>query len=131
MDQIDEFVLCDERTEWFWAIVTASVENDHLKIAGQDLGEMPMEFYGANEYEYWYDFDENNTQRLVSLLTESGPDVKKQLIEKFGGLDGCRKLRGFCCENEIKYDFRYWVPRKRKSPPSPDPLYGRKTYYCP
>ena len=110
MKQMDELVLCDNKTERVWVNVWAEIENGCLKISGQDLGNAPKEFFGSGEFEYWYNFDEKNTERLIVLLTQKEHDFKEQLLEKFGGLEGCKRLKEFCKENDIQYRYMSWVP---------------------
>ena len=101
----DGLVLCNERAPRVQVHVWAEVLEGCLKISGQDFGEAPMEAFGENEYEYFYTFDRENTERLFALLTSEGQDVKTVLVERFSGMDGCADLRDFCEANGIAYDF--------------------------
>jgi hypothetical protein len=118
--QIDSFDLCDYKTERLWVHIRAEITGCCLKISGQDLGQVPLAFFDSDEYEYWYTFNEKNTELLirllvknestVELLAENENDIKKILIEKFSGLDGCERLTKFCNQNGIKYELMTWSP---------------------
>ena len=98
-------VLCGEKTTRLWVNVEAKVSGGCLKISGQDLGKSVEDITGEDEYEYFYDFDRENTERLFELLGQESQDVKEIFIKKFSGIDGCRSLREFCDANDIKYSF--------------------------
>ena len=85
--------------------VTATLSEGCLKISGQDLGEAPKSTFGEDEYEYFYDFDLENTKRLFALLTPEREDIAEVLVREYSGMDGCRKLREFCDVNRIEYSF--------------------------
>ncbi len=101
----DRLVLCNEKTPHVNVFVSAEMTEGCLKISGQDLGEAPKETFGEDEYEYFYDFDLENTKRLFALLTPEREDLAQVLVREFSGMDGCRKLREFCEENHIEYSF--------------------------
>jgi len=98
-------VLCDEKTDRLWVNVEAKVSNGCLKISGQDIGKVVEDYFGEDEYEYFYDFDQENTERLFALLGHEGQNVKDIFIQKFSGIDGSRALRDFCDANDVKYKF--------------------------
>ncbi|MDR0302834.1 MAG: hypothetical protein LBI04_11065 [Treponema sp.] len=108
MYQIDKIELCNDKSERVWVHVWAEIENSCLKISGHDLGNAPNELLGSDEFEYWYNFDEKNTEALISLLTKDENDIKNVLLENFGGLDGCNKLKEFCNKNGIEYKYMSW-----------------------
>ena len=85
--------------------VTAYIENGCLKIIGQDLYPNKENIFNASEYEYIYSFDNQNTDCLLDLISDDGLSIDTALLSKFGGEDGCAKLREFCEVNEIKYTF--------------------------
>jgi len=101
----DGLVLCNERIQRVHVNVWADLEDGCLKISGQDFGPAPMEAFGDGEYEYFYTFDRENTERLFALLVPEGQDVRTVLKKRFSGLDGCAALREFCEGNSITYDF--------------------------
>ncbi len=98
-------VLCDEKTTSLWVNVSAKVSGGCLKISGQDLGRAVEDIIGEDEYEYFYDFDRENTERLFALLGHEEQIAKEVFIKKFSGIDGCRSLREFCDANDISYKF--------------------------
>lgn len=101
----DGLMLCNERAPRVHVHVWAEVSDGCLKISGQDFGEAPMEAFGDSEYEYFYTFDQENTEHLFSLLAPEGEDVRTVLKKRFSGMDGCAALREFCEPNSIVYDF--------------------------
>lgn len=44
------------------------LSDGRLCIQGQDLGKAPKEYWGSNEYEYFFAFDSSNETRLVEAL---------------------------------------------------------------
>ena len=100
-----KIILCDEETPHVKVKVRARILEGCLSISGLDFGEVAEVFFGDDEYEYFYEFDKENTTRLFALLTPEDQNINEMLVRKFGGLDGCRFLREFCDENSIKYDF--------------------------
>lgn len=97
--------VCNEETSRAKVNVWAEILEGCLKISGQDFGQAAEEFFDEDEYEYYYDFDQENTARLFALLTPEGQNIIDMLVQKFGGIDGCITLREFCEENKIKYNF--------------------------
>lgn len=97
--------LCNERTEKVWVTVTAFINGGRLTVEGQDLGSAPSEWFGSDEYEYCYCFDRENTEKLLSAITENGGHPSCELQRRFSGMTGCCNLRAFCEKNAIKYSF--------------------------
>lgn len=81
-----------------------------LYVSGQDLGEPCKRFWGSDEYEYWYTFDEENTEKLLFLLSKEGTDPVEQLQKRFNGTTACRSLRTFCEAGGIAFQFSNWIP---------------------
>jgi len=102
---ISPIVLCDEATPFVKVKVWVEMKDGCLRILGQDLGKGAGFVPDEDEYEYFYDFDRENTERLFTLLTAACGDVRSVLLKRFGGMDGCRKLREFCEERGIGYRF--------------------------
>ncbi len=98
-------VLCDEKTNNLWVNESAKVSDGCLKISGQDLGKAVEDIIGKDEYEYFYDFDQENTESLFGLLGHEAQNVKEIFVKKFSGIDGCQYLREFCEANDITYKF--------------------------
>jgi len=101
----ERFVLCNEKTSRVKVNVWAEISEGCLTIAGQDLGQAVTDVFGESEYEYYYEFDQQNTERLFNLLNSEGQSVNEVLTQNFGGMDGCRIMREFCEANNIKYSF--------------------------
>ena len=104
-----EITLCKERTEALWVTVRAYIKDGKLSIEGQDLGEAPKAFFGSDEYEYYYFFDQDNTNKLFQELSATGNHPVLEFQERFSGLTACRDLREFCEERGIKYRFDSWT----------------------
>ena len=101
----ERFVLCNEGTSRVRINVWAEISEGCLTISGHDLGKAVMDVFGDIDYEYYYEFDRQNTERLLNLLNTEGQSVNAVLTHKFGGMDGCRIMREFCEANNIDYRF--------------------------
>ena len=97
--------MSDKKTDCLWINVEAKVPGGCLKISGQDLWKAVEDIIDEDKYEYFYDFDRENTERLFELLGQEGQNAKEVFIDKFSGIDGCRSLREFCDTNNISYTF--------------------------
>lgn len=96
--------LCDEKNDRVHVHVDAEY-NGVLKISGQDLGTLVDEVWGDSDYEYFYDFDTDNTQCFFDSLTREGPNkqVKQIMLEKFSGMNGCANLCSYCEQHGITF----------------------------
>ena len=113
-----KFVLCNETNNRVQMKIWAEIKNGCLNIEGQAFGTAVEECFYADEYEYFYSFDEKNTKRLITLLLnrhygneaphESTKLFKKLLFEKYSDINGMERLRGFCEETGIEYKFFNW-----------------------
>ena len=101
-------VLCDYRTDRVEVHVQADYCNGKLTISGQDLGPSVEAFWGDSDYEYWYSFDKENTEKLLSAI-HGKHDPETALLREFSGEGGCRALRKICEKNGIRYRFDSWV----------------------
>jgi len=105
--------LCGYENPRIAVSVFLSIEDDCLLIQGQDSGIVVEEVWGDSDYEYWYCFDKNSTEKLRKLLLKS--DVKSNtyfvlVIQKeFSGVNGCALLREFCEANGIDYKFSNYI----------------------
>ena len=106
---LKEVILCDENTSRVSVYVTASLDGAKLTISGVDCGQFPAEFWGDDDYEYWYGFDEQNTVLLFRKIGANESDPLITLKERFSGADGCKRLREFCDSAGIVYRFESWV----------------------
>ncbi len=104
-----QVVLCDVKTEKVSVHVVAEFDGAKLTISGQDCGTYPEEFWGDDDYEYWYYFDEQNTSRLLQKICEHTSNPLIALKDNFNGLDGCQKLREYCDSLGIEYHFDSWI----------------------
>ena len=100
--------LCAERTERLWISVDAEIKDGKLTVSGQDLGAPCEQFWGSDEYEYWYRFDEENTEKMLECLSENDTNPIEQIKRRFSGESACRDLRSYCEEKEILFDFSNW-----------------------
>jgi len=105
MVSFEEFELCNEEFSRVKVKVWAELSGGCLIISGQDLGEAAEVMSGEDEYEYFYKFDQENTELLFALLAPKRENIKEMLLQKFGGMDGCSLLREFCNVNNITYSF--------------------------
>ena len=106
---ISSCTLCDDNTASFYVYVNACLDGSKLTISGVDCGQSPEQFWGDEDYEYWYYFDEQNTALLFNRIgaAESNPLIAMK--ERFSGTDGCKRLREFCDSVGIVYRFDSWV----------------------
>ena len=108
MKDFTGLVLCNYRSERVDVHVTASVVGGKLTFSCQDLGPFVEETFGDSDYEYWYTFDQENTEKLFSVIHgEENPEGA--LLRDFSGESGCRKMREVCEENGIEYGFYSYV----------------------
>ena len=108
MENLESFLLYDDRTGPTWIILRCNITDGRLRFEGHDLGEAPMAYVGRDEYEYSYTLSVNDTNRIVGLLTSEGNDLKAALIEKFSGVEGCSRFRDFCETHGLKCEFWSW-----------------------
>lgn len=108
MKNFNNLILCDWHSERVEVHVAASLLNDALTISGQDLGPAVEDSWGDSDYEYWYRFSRQNTEKLFAVIC-GDKDPKEALLREFGGEEGCRKLREICKENGIEYQFSSYV----------------------
>lgn len=72
-----------------------------LRFEGQDFCELAEEFYGDEEYEYYYLFDLENTNKLKFIL--KADDLLDSLVEFYKGDISSQKFFKLCDENGIMY----------------------------
>lgn len=98
--------LCSEKLSRVSIYITAEIMDGKLRISGQDIGEACNDIFGENEYEYFYNFDKENTDKLYYALNKKyGENILHVLKDQFSGVDCCEKLREFCNEHDIKFSF--------------------------
>lgn len=99
--------LCHTSSDVVSVYVRAEVKGGRLVVSGQDMGKSVEGFWGKDDYEYYYFFDEENTEKLfLSLQIIDNPAVGLQ--KKFNGTSAVRELRNFCDEHQIVYRFDTW-----------------------
>jgi len=77
------------------------LSSGELQLEGQDFCELAEELYGDEEYEYYYLFDLQNTNKLKSILGAN--DLIDSLVEFYKDEKSSEKLFKLCDDNEIKY----------------------------
>lgn len=108
MKEFRDLVLCDYKSDKIWIIVRASLVQGALELAGHDLGDNVKNFWGDDDYEYWYRLDAKETKRLLKLIHGIWSPLET-IKREFSGPDGCRKLRELCDKNGIRYEFYSYV----------------------
>lgn len=98
--------LCNEKLQHANIYVLAELSEGKLKISGNEIGRACEDLFGDSDYEYFYSFDEENTEKLFNLLLDEPATNKLAMLKKnFNGPDCCIKLREFCQKHSIKYSF--------------------------
>lgn len=105
---IHNIELCNEGNEQISIHVRADIENGSLTISGQDLGSFCEEFWGDSDYEYFYNFSAEETEKLLTAIG-GNENPAEALTERFSGAEGCQKLREFCEKENIHYEFISYV----------------------
>lgn len=110
-------VLRDVEKDGNYYYLEAVLEKEKLTIQGHDVGHKVQAFWGDSDYEYWYEFDEWNTEQLFKYVaeekgdrsTEAVSEDEKRLLETLkawmGEAADESKLRKLCEEKGIKYKF--------------------------
>ena len=107
-DDMTAIELYCHRTEALWVTVWAEIKDGKLTVSGQDLGQPVKEWFGSDEFEYSCSFDELNTRKLFSALSDSSSDPIKAFMERFSGPRGFWELKDFCNEANIPYEYFSW-----------------------
>lgn len=100
--------LCDEGNEQISIHVRANIEDGFLTVSGQDLGSFCEEFWGDSDYEYFYHFSVEETEKLLAAIG-GNKNPAEALTERFSGVNGCQKLRELCEKENIRYEFSSYV----------------------
>ena len=108
MKDFNNLVLCDYRSENVDVHVRASLTNGFLSISGHDLGPFVEDSWGDEDYEYWYEFDRKNTEKLIAAI-HGEEDPEAAMFREFSGEGGCSKLRSLCDKKDIEYHFSSYV----------------------
>ena len=109
-EQYDDMTitLCESRTERLCVSVRAYFKDGKLTVEGQDLGTVTEEWFGSDEFEYYFYFDECNTRKLLQILAENRKNPIDEFRRRFSGLNGFNDLRTFCEKNEILRTYFSW-----------------------
>ena len=100
--------LCRYKTACLEIHVNASIRDGKLLISGHDLGPTVEEFWGDNDYEYFYSLTLDDTRKLHHLLkTDSKQDIELLDLIKlyFSDLDGCENFKEYCDQHTLQYSF--------------------------
>ena len=84
----------------------ASICDGKLRLSGQDIGPTVEKFFGENEYEFWYDFSVDDTNRLKLLFHTD--DLLVALKEYFDNQDCLESFCLLCKESGIDYSTFSW-----------------------
>ncbi len=79
-----------------------------LKLEGAFCGPLIEETWSDSEYEYFYDFSAGMTALLHDHLKadlKSDADLLTLLVQMFSGIDSEGKLRKYCEDHAIPYEF--------------------------
>ena len=104
MKEFRNLTLCRYISSRVSVYVTADLVDGALKLSCQDLGPAVEDFFGDSDYEYWYTFSKENTERLFCELNAMD-DPAKALLDSFSGEPGMRNLAAFCKDHGIEYSF--------------------------
>ena len=104
MQDFERLSLCDYRSERVTIHVRASMTDGALTVAGHDLGAVTEEIWGDTDYEYWYKFTPEETEKLLRAI-DGLEDPQGALLREFSGESGCRALQELCENRGIEYEF--------------------------
>ena len=106
----------DERSDRGWFILDAYLRDGDLVLEGHDMGRTVEEFWGEDEYEYWYVVRSANVERVrTMLLDRTGRDSGDDLLGLVAdglvpfGEGASRAFRTWLEEADISYEFANWV----------------------
>ena len=100
--------LCRYKTARLEVHVSASLRDGKLLLSGQDLGPDVEEFWGTDEYEYFYSLTLDDTRKLHDLLkTDSKQNIELLVLIKlyFSDLKGCHNFKEYCDHHNLQYGF--------------------------
>ena len=72
-----------------------------LVLEGQDFCETAKNWFGDEEYEYYYTFNIEYTNKLKAVLKSD--NLLKTLVEFFSGEMSYEKFKKLCEDNDIKF----------------------------
>lgn len=82
-------------------ILRAYIKNGCLYIEGHDFSNAAQEFFGEEEYEYFYSFSKEDTTKLAAVF--GNKDLLLALNEFFNGEMKNDEFEKICSDNNIQY----------------------------
>ena len=74
-----------------------------LRLEGQDFSETAARMFGDEDYEYFYSFSLEATNKLLSIL--GGDNISNAINKFFNGKMANAEFFKLCDDNKIGYDF--------------------------
>jgi|GEM_PF-1507552 len=108
MINFSDMVLCDISSKKVDVHIRVSGDDEGLHFSGYEIGPVVDDSWGDDDYEYWYNLDAENAEKLLELI-EGTDDPKAALVREFSGTDGLRKRTDLCNQNNIEYSFHSYV----------------------
>lgn len=105
---MSQVILCDVRRSDLWIRVWATITDGRLMISGQDLGRFVEKIWGDSDYEYWYNFSREETDKLLRAINGK-KNPAKALLREFSGESGCMRMSELCEANGIEYEFSSYI----------------------
>lgn len=84
-------------------ILRAYLLDGALRLEGQDFSETAERMFGDEEYEYFYSFSLEATNKLLSIL--GGDNILDAVNNFFNGKMANSEFFELCDDNKISYDF--------------------------
>jgi len=100
--------LCDGEFDGISIHRVTYIKKSKLHIDGQDLGIAVEEFWGENEYEYFYTFSNEMTSYFHTCLKRdlnSEEELLELVARYYSSESGDKKLRHYCEIKSIEYEF--------------------------
>ena len=108
MKKFSDLTLCDSRGKQRNIHIRVSGDDNGLHFSGDEGGSDVDDFWGDDDYEYWYDLDAGNAEKLLKLIGGED-DPENALKREFSGKSGLMKMTALCDQNNIKYSFNSYV----------------------
>lgn len=97
-----------KRNNGDWLILKAYLSEGKLKLEGHDFTMLSESMFGDEEYEYFYFFNQENTQKL-SLVFNKKEDLLQCLLDFFNNEIKNQEFIKLCRDNNIAYEFSSWM----------------------
>lgn len=82
-------------------ILRAYIYDGCLILEGHDFSETAKNFFGDEEYEYYYSFDIDNTNKRIKAFKTT--NILSALVQFFDNKMKNDEFRKFCEENDVIY----------------------------